>query len=338
MIITRTPYRISLFGGGTDHPAWFQEHCGRVVSFAINKFCYITTRDLPPFFDHKYRIAYSRVETVGSFEEIEHPVVRESIRRYAPKRRLEVHHDGDLPARSGIGSSSAFAVGMINSLLALQQRTVAPTALADLAIEMEHEILKENVGWQDQIACSIGGINFIEFGPERNWQSMPIRLKSSFEQELTDRMVLIFTGINRNSTDITAGLLSDLNMSRKRQHMFRVMKIASEGQVILQSSGDLDLIGEMLDESWQLKKSLNNFATNSLLDNWYERGQRAGSLGGKVLGAGGGGFILFWVKKGEREDFIKKMGPVTVVPISICHYGASVIYRGSNMGVDLLNV
>ena len=327
MIISRTPFRVSLFGGGSDHPAWFEKNGGRVLSFSIDKYCYLTTRVLPPFFDHKYRIAYSRVETVSSVEKIVHPVVRECIVKYAPMFNLEIHHDGDLPARSGIGSSSAFAVGMIHSLLALQSQSISRIALADLAIEMEHDILKENVGWQDQIACSLGGINLIEFGPNRVWQSLPIRLKSVTEEDLISRMVLIYTGVSRNSTDVTVGLLSNLKPNDKKSPMFRVMELAKECHSLIASSGDLDLIGKMLDEAWELKKSLNNQATNSLLDDWYVKGINAGALGGKVLGAGGGGFILFWVKKGERNNFIEKLGTATAVPFKICHEGATVIYR-----------
>lgn len=326
MIITRTPYRISLFGGGSDHPAWFQKNGGRVISFSIDKYCYISTRILPPFFNHKYRVAYSKVETTKKINEIQHPVVRESVRKFAPKKHLEIHHDGDLPARSGIGSSSAFAVGMIRSLFALNNKTISRISLADLAIELEHEILRENVGWQDQIACAIGGLNRIEFGPGNNWQSTPIRLKANIEDEMLSRMVLVFTGVSRNSSDISAGLLMDLD--KKEKSMFRVMELANDCEYLLNFPGDLDLIGEMLNENWQIKKSLNLRASNNLLDDWYNRGLSAGALGGKVLGAGGGGFILYWLRADGRKEFIKKFGPATVVPFKICHDGASVIYSG----------
>jgi len=330
MIITRTPFRISLFGGGTDHPIWFEKNGGLVVSFAINKFCYISTRTLPPFFEHKYRVAYSQVETVKSIERIRHPVVRECILKYAKDCYLEIHHDGDLPARSGIGSSSAFVVGMIQSLLALRRESVSRSALADFAIEMEREVLKENVGWQDQIACSIGGINRIEFSSGGNWQAVPIRMKPCDELDLTSRMVLIFTGVHRFSTDVTLGLIKNLERKASSESMLRMMNLASECHSILSSSGDLDLIGEMLDESWKLKKSLNPLTSNDLLDTWYDKGRKAGALGGKILGAGGGGFFLYWVKEGEREKFLRNMGNVTAIPIKICHDGASVIYRGSD--------
>ena len=328
MIITRTPFRISLFGGGTDHPMWFEQNGGRVVSFAIDKYCYISTRTLPPFFDHKFRVAYSQVETVKNVESIRHPVVRECIIKYAKDLFLEIHHDGDLPARSGIGSSSAFVVGMINSLLIMQGQSISRSSLADLAIEMEHDILKENVGWQDQIACAIGGINRIEFGANGNWQATPIRMNTDVERDLTSRMVLVFTGVDRNSTDITIGLLKNLNSSDLSKPMQRVMDMALECHSILSSSGNFDLIGEMLDESWALKKKLNPLASNNLLDSWYQKGKSAGALGGKVLGAGGGGFFLYWIKKGTREQFLQRMGKVTEVPINICHEGATVVYRG----------
>jgi len=332
MIITRTPFRISLFGGGTDHPIWFEKNGGLVVSFAIDKFCYISTRTLPPFFEHKYRVAYSQVETVKSIEEIRHPVVRECILRYAKDCYLEIHHDGDLPARSGIGSSSAFVVGMIHSLLALRRQSVSRSALADFAIEMEKEVLKENVGWQDQIACSIGGINRIEFHSDGHWQAVPIKLKPYDELDLSSRMVLIFTGVHRNSTDVTLGLLQNLESKVSNGSMRWMMTLASECHSILSSSGDFDLIGDMLDESWNLKTLLNPLSTNDLLDTWYKRGKKAGALGGKVLGAGGGGFFLYWIKKGEREEFLSRMGAVAAVPIKICHDGTSIIYRGPDNG------
>ena len=332
MIITRTPFRISLFGGGSDHPAWFNQNGGRVLSFAINKYCYLTSRILPPFFEHKFRIAYSKVETTNSIDEIQHPVVRESIRKFTPRSNLEIHHDGDLPARSGIGSSSAFAVGMIHSLIALRQESISRSTLADLAIEMEHEILKENVGWQDQIACALGGVNLIDFGPGHTWQSIPIRLQPDLESNLLSRMVLVFTGVSRNSSHVSEGLL--MNLEKKSSLMLRVMDLAKECEIILRKSSDFDFIGEMLAESWALKKQINSSSSTSSLDEWYERGIRAGALGGKVLGAGGGGFMLYWVKEDEREVFCKKFGDATIVPFKICHSGSSVIYRDSSGGVE----
>lgn len=325
MIISKTPYRVSLFGGGSDHPAWFKENGGKVVSLAINRFCYISARILPPFFEHNFRIAYSRVETVREVSNIEHPVVRECIRKYLPKSRLEIHHDGDLPARSGIGSSSAFTVGMINSLLALKGISIYKRELANEAIAMEYKILQENVGWQDQIACSLGGLNSITFGPKEEWTHKSLEISKSREKEICSRMVLLFTGVSRNSSQITAGLINSIES--KSRKILRMMEMVSEFEHIVTSNDDLDHVGYMLHESWELKKSTNSLASTDTLDAWYKRGIEAGALGGKVLGAGGGGFMLFWVKEHGKEKFLEKFGAATFVPFEICHNGATIIYN-----------
>jgi len=328
MIITRTPFRISLFGGGTDHPIWFEKFGGRVVSLTIDKYCYISTRVLPPFFEHKYRVAYSQVETVRRVEDIQHPVVREAIRKYAPELRLEIHHDGDLPARSGIGSSSAFAVGMIHSLLALKGKGLSESELAKEAINLEREILKENVGWQDQIACAVGGINEIEFGPDNKWSLSPLRIDSRYLREFQSRMILVFSGVQRSSSDVSVGLLKDLD--KKAVQMTKLMNLSRECRKILESEGDLDTIGEMLNDAWRLKKEVNPISSSIELDNLYERAMTAGALGGKVLGAGGGGFMLFWVKKEGRESFLRNMGQIVEIPFSVCFQGSKVIYEDSS--------
>ena len=325
MIITRTPYRISLFGGGSDHPLWFRKNGGSVLSFAINKYCYITTRILPPFFEHRYRIAYSKVEAVRDYELIEHPVVRESIKLYAPELGLEIHHDGDLPARSGIGSSSAFAVGMIRSILALKGKYLSNMDLANEAIILEHNILKENVGWQDQIACAVGGINKINFGPGDNWSLSKIDLDQNYIDQIQSRMILFFSGIQRISSDISSGLL--LNLESKEKPIQEVMNLAVKCADLFQKRGDLDEIGEMLDYSWHLKKEMNPYSSTNELDYWYEKAKSAGALGGKVLGAGGGGFMLFWVGQNRRESFIRNMGSINEVPVQISNLGSSVIYQ-----------
>lgn len=189
MIITKTPYRISLFGGGTDHPTWYRENGGEVISFAVDKYCYLTTRILPPFFDHKYRIAYSKVEMTKTIEEIQHPAVRGALRKYASEMSLEIHHDGDLPARSGVGSSSAFAVGLIHSLHLLKNQKISKLELAHQAIELEQIDLNENVGSQDQIACALGGINYITFGGKSEWEVEPLRLTDSQRKQVEQRTV-----------------------------------------------------------------------------------------------------------------------------------------------------
>lgn len=325
MIITKTPYRISLFGGGTDHPVWYKENGGEVISFAIDKYCYLSARVLPPFFDHKYRIAYSKVEMTKTIDEIEHPAVRGALRKYCPDLNLEIHHDGDLPARSGVGSSSAFAVGIIHSLSLLQKRQLSNIELANEAIYLEQVELNENVGSQDQVACAVGGINYIIFGGKSNWVHEPLIISEAKKREIEERTVLIYTGVHRSSSDVQANLL--VNLDKKRNTMFRTIELARESKDVLTKELDLDLIGEMLVESWSLKKAMNSRAITPALEEIWSNSKRAGALGGKVLGAGGGGFCIFWVKQGMREDFLRKFNFGTHVPIKISNEGSTCVLR-----------
>jgi len=325
MIITKTPYRISLFGGGTDHPAWYKDNGGEVISIAIDKYCYLTTRVLPPFFGHKYRIAYSKVEMIKNIDEIQHPAVREGIRKFCPDLALEIHHDGDLPARSGVGSSSAFAVGLINSLSLLQNLELSSEDLANQAIILEQEILKENVGSQDQIACALGGVNYIKFGGEQEWVSEKLNLTSLMKNEIERRIVLVYSGIHRSSSDIQANLLVDLK--KKSKVMVRTIELARECNKILQTRKDLDVIGDMLNESWILKKAMNSHAITPELEFLWQKSKSAGAIGGKVLGAGGGGFLMFWVKDGDQEKFVKEFDFGIHVPVKISEEGSTCVLR-----------
>ncbi len=325
MIITKTPYRVSLFGGGTDHPAWYREHGGEVLSFAIDKYCYISTRILPPFFNHKYRIVYSEMELPNSVNEIKHPAVREGIRKYAANLFLEVQHHGDLPARSGVGSSSAFAVGLIHSLYLLQGKTISASDLATQAITLEQDDCKETVGSQDQVACALGGMNYLTFGNEINWQAESIKLSPLQKEDIEDRMVLIYSGINRLSSDISKTFLD--NLDSKKKVLVRTAELARESRDLIKNAGDLDLIGAMLQESWSLKRQMNSQAVTSELEDLYARAQKAGALGGKILGAGGGGFCMFWVKSGEREDFLSRFNMGVHVPAKISITGSTCILK-----------
>ena len=325
MIITKTPYRISLFGGGTDHPAWYRENGGEVISFAIDKYCYLTTRVLPPFFDHKYRIAYSKVETTNTIAEIQHPAVRGAIQKYCPDLSLEIHHDGDLPARSGVGSSSAFAVGLIHSLSILLKKEISKEELANEAIHLEQVELNENVGSQDQIACAVGGLNYIKFGGQKEWVHEPISISNLKKLELESRMILIYTGVHRSSSDVQANLLIDLN--KKTKTMQRTIELARECKEVFLSNTNLDEIGEMLVESWSLKKAMNSNAITPALEEIWVKSQRAGALGGKVLGAGGGGFCMFWVKEDGQEEFLERFDFGTHVPAQISNEGSTCILK-----------
>ena len=310
-----------MFGGGTDHPAWYKENGGEVISFAIDKYCYLTTRILPPFFDHRYRIAYSKVEHVKTYLEIQHPVVREGIRKFSPDLALEIHHDGDLPARSGVGSSSAFAVGLIHSLTTLQNQSFSNKEIADEAITLEQIDLNENVGSQDQIACALGGMNYIKFGQDPNWSATPIRVPSTYQSAIEDRIVLLYSGIHRSSSDVQANLL--VNLDKKTKVMERTIELARECKLLFESGGDLDLIGEMLIESWFLKKQMNNHSVTPDLESLWDSSIKAGALGGKVLGAGGGGFCMFWVKEGGKDEFLNKLEYGLHVPVKISKEGTT---------------
>ena len=331
MIITRTPYRVSLFGGGSDHPAWFHENGGEVVSLAIDKYCYLSTRVLPQFFDHKFRIVYSQIETPNNYLDIKHPAVRAGIAKYAPADFLEIQHHGDLPARSGVGSSSAFAVGLIHSLKLLKGFNPDQFELANDAIELEQIDLKENVGSQDQIACSLGGVNSISFQPNGNWKATPILLNTESVSEIEERMVLVFSGVSRFSSDISKNFLADLKSKTKALN--RTIELANECKRILNSGADLDQLGEMFNESWSLKQAVNPDSVNSKLQDLWDRAHLAGALGGKVLGAGGGGFCMFWVKPGEREAFIAKLGSAVHVPAKISFTGTTCLLNSSTSQV-----
>ena len=321
MIITRTPYRISLFGGGTDHPDWYRQNGGAVLSFAIDKYSYINVRELPPFFDHTYRVAYSKVETGKDISEIKHPAVREGFRIFATHPNLELHHHGDLPARSGVGSSSAFAVGLIHALLALDGREVPPNELAQMAIDFEQITLAETVGSQDQIACALGGINYIQFGPGNTWSSQKLDIPPSYQEEIEARIVLLYSGIDRISSDVSKSLLE--NLETKFDSMKRTQELAMEGRRIFAQEGDLTQIGPMLVESWDLKKKMNPQAVTPHLEEFFERARKNGAEGGKILGAGGGGFCLFWISPSKRESFIRGMAPAVAVPIRISWEGST---------------
>jgi len=323
MIITRTPYRVSLFGGGSDFPEWYANRIGKVISFTINKYCYISARELPPFFEHNYRVSYSKVETAKKLDEIEHPAFREIIRKYGNQQRFEIHHHGDLPAKSGVGSSSAFAVGLINAMSQFQKNEFTQIQIAKAAIEMEQEVLNEKVGSQDQIACSLGGVNEITFGKGNKWKNQKLDLKISTLNKIEDHSVLIFSGIQRISSKISESLLT--NLSKSHKYIERNIELVDECVKILTSGGDIQTIGNLLKENWTLKKLSNPMASNSFIDDFFAKALKSGALGGKILGAGGGGFSLFWVKPENRARFLKEFSLGVEVPFRIDNQGTTCV-------------
>jgi len=326
MIITKTPYRISLFGGGTDIPAWYTENSGEVISFTIDKYCYLTAKASLRNLDYKYHISYSISERTNDLNSIKHPLVREAIRRYSPNLPLQLIHDSDLPARSGIGSSSAFAVGVIQLLTRLMGKGISSKELANEAIFLEQKILKENVGSQDQIACALGGINYIKFERDSTWQAEAIKLHPQRVAEIERRVVLVYSGVKRISSNIQSGLIE--NLQSNHGNMYRNIELARECRNILTGNGDLNQIGEMLAENWYLKKEINPLSVNEKLQKILDHAMKAGALGGKVLGAGGGGFCLFWVKDGMKSEFLTRFNMGIDVPIQISFEGSSCIFAG----------
>lgn len=329
MVITKTPYRISFFGGGTDYPAWY-ENSGRgvVLSTSINKYCYLSCRYLPPFFEHKSRIVWSQIESVKEVDEIQHPAVREVLRFLKIDKGIEIHHQGDLPARSGMGSSSTFTVCLLHALHSLNGRMVTKKQLALDAIRIEQEILKENVGSQDQVAAAFGGFNKIEFGRPQKITVHPMVLPPEKLDLLQDHLMLFFTGLSRNASEIAAEQIR--NTSERARELQTMMEMTEESIEILKGKAPLEHFGKLLHEAWRVKKSLSSQITNSHIDEIYEAGLEAGALGGKLLGAGGGGFILFFVRPEEQSKIKEKLKNFLWVPFRFENSGSHIIHYAPN--------
>jgi D-glycero-alpha-D-manno-heptose-7-phosphate kinase len=302
VIISRTPFRISFFGGGTDYPAWYQEEGGAVLSTTIDKYCYLSCRVLPPFFSIKHRIVWSHIETVSSIAEILHPAVREGLRYmdFDDSVGLEIHYQGDLPARAGMGSSSSFAVGLLKALKALRGQIVGKGELARMAIHLEQDLLKDNVGSQDQIAASYGGFNLIRFEPGGKFQVEPVPVPAARLRAFQDRLMLFYTGASRLGSDIAGQVVRSI--PERKAEMRRMLSLVGESLAILTGDGDLDGFGRLLDETWQLKRGLSRAVSTPALDHIYQVALDHGALGGKLLGAGGTGFMVFYVPPERREE------------------------------------
>ncbi len=329
MIITKTPYRISFFGGGTDHPAWFKENEGKVLATTFDKYCYISVRCLPQFFDHKFRVVYSAIESVKTIDQIKHPSVRETLNYFKIERGLEIHHDGDLPARSGLGSSSSFTVGLINALNALKGAQNSKLDLANSAIHIEQNLINECVGSQDQISAAYGGMNEIIFNQDETFSVNPMILSQDRKNELNDHLMLFYTGISRFSSDISKSQVS--NMKNCTSQMHDLYSMVDEGISILENSNtSLDEFGKLLHESWEIKKSLSDKVSNLLINETYEAARSAGALGGKVLGAGGGGFVIFFVKPKDQKAVKAKLKNLVHVPFKFENTGSKVVLYQPN--------
>lgn len=331
MIISQTPYRVSVFGGGSDFPDFYRKYGGRVLSFSINKYCYISLRRLPPFFQHRDHLVYSKVENVNRYDEIQHPAVREVLKYFDLPVGVSITHDGDIPARSGIGSSSAFTVGLLNCIYALQQKKVGCRKLAEDAIFIEQERIKETVGSQDQIASAYGGFNRIEFYPDKPFRVIPLDLPAERLTEFTSHLMLFYTGISRISSEVAQE--QKQNISRNTDHLLHLSQMAAEAETILRSNENICTIGKMLHDAWQTKKKLSSCISNTFLDTIYDRGCHAGALGGKILGAGAGGFMLFFVPPEKHSAVKKELSDLLYIPIEMDMQGSRIIFNdyGDNL-------
>ncbi|MCX7816383.1 MAG: GHMP kinase [Syntrophales bacterium] len=324
MVIVRTPFRISFFGGGTDYPAWYERNGGAVLAAAINKYCYLTCRYLPPFFEHRIRVVYSKIENCSVIDEIQHPAVREILRYMDIQRGIEIHHDGDLPARSGIGSSSSFTVGLLHALYALKGRMVDKETLARESIHIEQNILKETVGSQDQIMAAYGGFNHITF-KANEFNVTPITISKDRISHLQLHLMLFYTGIKRTAAKIAETYVNKLGSVEN--HLIRMSEFVEEGLRILNSSSDIKDFGRLLHEAWMVKKDLSDRVTNHYVDELYETALSAGAIGGKLLGAGGGGFMLLFVPPEQRPVVRERLKKLVYVPFSFDYRGSQVIFN-----------
>jgi len=325
MIISRTPFRISFFGGGSDFPGHYKQYGGAVLSTAIDKYCYITLRHLPPFFNHKHRIVYSHIENVNSIDKIKHPAVKAIYNQYKITDGLELHHDGDLPARSGLGSSSSFAVGLINAINALNGRRVSKRFLAQEAINIEQSVLGENVGCQDQIAVAHGGLNQIEFLKTGDYEVNPIICEPHRIRELENHLMLFFTGVSRFSSEIQVAQME--NMNKSVDVLLEMQNQVNSAIDILTSiTKPISDFGHLLDSAWRLKKKLSSSVSTESIDRIYQLAKEAGAIGGKILGAGGGGFMLFFVEPQKQLAVKTTLDNLIQVPIKFEKMGSQIIY------------
>lgn len=324
MIISRTPFRISFFGGGTDYPAWYRRHGGAVLATTIDKYCYLSCRYLPPFFEHRIRVVYSKIENCQTVDEIAHPAVREVLRYLNIDRGVEVHHDGDLPARSGMGSSSAFTVGLLHALHALKGHMPSKQQLAKESIYIEQECLRETVGSQDQVSAAYGGLNHITFLLNGEISIRPITISPERLKELNSHLMLFYTGIKRVASNIAESYVNDIE-GRKRQ--LRIMKdLVEESISILNSSQDIISFGELLHEAWQAKRSLSSRVSNTHVDEIYDQAISAGAIGGKLTGAGGGGFMLVFAPPSKQPQIKEKLNKLIYVPFKFEFSGSQIIF------------
>lgn len=324
MIITKTPFRMSFFGGGTDTEEFFKKNSGAVISTTIDKYCYVNVRHLPRFFDYSTELSYSKIERVTNIEDIQHPAIKNAM-KMLDMHEIRLTYEADLPARSGLGTSSSFAVGMLNAFYALKGKYADKKKLADEAIYLERVLCNEIGGWQDQIAASFGGFNRINFGPE-GYEVLPIIISPERKKELNENLLMFFTGFTRFSSDIQK-TNSEMNKEDKEQRLKQMYELVDRAeQILINKSINLDEFGKLLNFTWNLKRKTGKAVTNSEIDELYERGIKSGALGGKLLGAGGGGFFIFYVPKDKQKQVMEEFKDLLYIPFEFENGGTRIIH------------
>lgn len=322
MIITQTPFRMSFFGGGTDIKSYFEKYGGAVLSTTFDKYCYVNVRHLPKFFEYSTELSYSRIERVTNISEIRHPAIRNAM-KMLDMYDIRLTYEADLPARSGLGTSSSFAVGMLNAFYALEGKYVNKRKLADDAIYLERELCAEAGGWQDQIAASFGGFNRINFGAD-GYEVLPVIINPRRKKQLNDNLLMFFTGFTRFSSEIQKmNLCGEYDKENILKKMYELVDQSEE--ILVNDEKDLDEFGVLLNETWQLKKKSGKAVSTGDIDYLYDKGMKAGALGGKLLGAGGGGFLIFYVPPERRESVKAAMEDLMAVPFKFENAGTKVI-------------
>lgn len=324
MFTTRTPFRMSFLGGGTDFPAYFNEYSGCVLSATFNKYSYVTVRNLPALFDYKNQFTYSKIERFNSPDELEHPLVREAL-KYIDIDRIQIAYDADLPARSGIGSSSSFAVGLLNELHLLKDEKLSKMELAKEAIYLERVLCKEAGGVQDQLAVAFGGLNRIDFTAE-GYKINPISISDERKAEFNNNLLLVFTGFSHFSGEVA--VTQQTNIPQRITELNEMKSLVYEGEKILSSDTSLDEFGRLLDYTWQLKRTLSDRISTSEIDSIYKSAREAGALGGKILGAGSGGFMLLYVNEDKRQQVADLFEPSRIITFEFESDGTKLIYGG----------
>lgn len=324
MIITKTPFRMSFFGGGTDIECYFRRYGGAVLSTTFDKYCYVNVRHLPRFFDYSSEFSYSKTERVNRIDDIQHPAIRNAM-KMLDMREIRLTYEADLPARSGLGTSSSFAVGMLNAFYCLKGKYADKKRLADEAIYLERVLCNEAGGWQDQIAASYGGMNRIEFNKDGSYDVRPIIIHPERKKQLNDNLLMFFTGFTRFSSDIQK--INSVGAEDKIKQLKDMYALVDDAESILEdASSDLDDFGRLLDKTWQLKKQSGGAVSTSNIDFLYEKGKAAGALGGKLLGAGGGGFLIFYVQSEYKEEVKYAMNNLLHIPFYFENSGSQVIH------------